>query len=120
MGSAMQRPRRCTFGCVNLASMAGGARLRRRAPSVGIPAGAVTGGNRTAGSVDATLHDMRRRCDGSRRQVDRWALRWCEHLMCGRLNDGNLTDDDTRARGRGDWMKTAPTGGPHLSVTVAR
>jgi hypothetical protein len=40
--------------------------------------------------------------------------------MCGRLDDGNSAGDDMRARNRGgDWGKTAPTGGPRLSVTAA-
>jgi hypothetical protein len=52
------------------------------------------------GSVDATLHGTSRRCNGSRHQVDRWALRWCEHSICGWLDDGNLAGDDTRAQSR--------------------
>jgi hypothetical protein len=50
----------------------------------------------------------------------RWTFRWCEHSMCGWLDDGNLVSDDTRARSSGDWGKMTPTGGPRLSVTVAR
>jgi hypothetical protein len=110
-GSATQGSRRHAFGRVGSANGAGGMRLRRRAPGMGIPAGAATGGSRAAGSVDATLHDMRRRCDGSRRQVDRWALRWCKHSTCGRLDDGNSAGDVTRAWSRGwDWGKTTLTG----------
>jgi hypothetical protein len=40
--------------------------------------------------------------------------------MGGRLNDGNLANEDTRAWSRGDWWKTALIGGPHLSATAAR
>jgi hypothetical protein len=60
VGGAMQGPRRRASGCGSSASGAGGARLHRRAPSVGIPAGAVTVGSRTLGSVDAMLHGIRR------------------------------------------------------------
>jgi hypothetical protein len=70
-GIATQGPRRCAFSRISSASRAGGVRLRRRAPGAGIPAGTATGGSRAVGSVDAMLHDMRRRCDGSRWQVDR-------------------------------------------------
>jgi hypothetical protein len=119
-GSATQGPRRCAFYRVSSASGAGDTRLRRRAPGAGIPAGAATGGSRVTGSVDAMLHSTRRRCDGSRRQVDMWTLRWCEHSTGGWLNNGNLAGEDTPARSRGDWGKTAPTSGPHLSATVAR
>jgi hypothetical protein len=119
-GSTMQGPRRRAFGRVSSASGVGSARLRRRAPGTGILAGTTTGGIRAAGSVDATLHGTRRRCDGSRRQVDRWTLRWCEHSTGGRLDDGNLANEDMWARSKGDWGKTAPTGGPHLPTTAAR
>jgi hypothetical protein len=95
VGSATQGPRWCAFNRVSSASGAGGTRLRRRAPGVSIPAGAATGGSRAAGNVDVMLHGMRWQCDGSRRQVDRWALRWCEHSTCGRLYDGNSAGDDT-------------------------
>jgi hypothetical protein len=40
--------------------------------------------------------------------------------MGGRLDDRNLDDEDMRARSKGDWGKTAPTGGPHLSAMAAR
>jgi hypothetical protein len=119
VGSAMQGPRHRAFGHVSSASGVGGARLRHRAPGAGIPTGAATGGSRAAGSVDAMLHDMRRRCNGSRLQVDRWAMRWCEDSTCGWLDNGNSAGDDTRARCRGNWGKTTPTGGPHLSTTTA-
>jgi hypothetical protein len=112
MGSAKQGPRWHAFGHVSSASGAGYARLCRRAP------GAATGSNRAAGSIDAMLHGTRRRCNGSRRKVDRWALRWCEHSTCGRLDDGNSAGDDTWARSRGDWGKTTPTGGHQLSLTA--
>jgi hypothetical protein len=69
VSSATQGPRQRAFGRVSSASGAGGARLRRRAPGAGIPAGAATGNMRAADSIDATLHDTRRQCDGSRRQV---------------------------------------------------
>jgi hypothetical protein len=106
-------------GHVSSASGVGGARLRHRAPGAGIPTGAATGGSRAVGSVDAMLHDMRRRCNGSRLQVDRWAMRWCEDSTCGWLDNGNSAGDDTRARCRGNWGKTTTTGGPHLSTTTA-
>jgi hypothetical protein len=119
-GSATQGPRRRAFGCVSSFSGTGGARLRRQAPGASIPAGAAMGGSRATGSVDAMLHGTRRRCDGSRRQVDRWTLRWCEHSACGWLDNRNLASDDTRARSRGDWGKMTPTGGPYLSATPTR
>jgi hypothetical protein len=59
-GSTMQWPRLCAFDRVSSAGGAGNARLRRRAPGVGIPAGAATGGSRAAGIVDVMLHGMRR------------------------------------------------------------
>jgi hypothetical protein len=63
-------PRRCSHGRVSSASGAGGVRLRRRAASGGILAGAATGGSRAAANDDVMLHGTRRRCDGSRWQVD--------------------------------------------------
>jgi hypothetical protein len=59
-GSATQGPRRCAFGRVSSASGAGCTRLHRRAPSLGIPAGALMGGSQPGGSVDVMLHGMRR------------------------------------------------------------
>jgi hypothetical protein len=58
------------FSRISSASSADGARLHHRAPYVGIPAGVAIGGSRAADSVNTMLHGMRRRCDGSRRQVD--------------------------------------------------
>jgi hypothetical protein len=58
-GSATQGPRWCTFGTASLASGADYVRLCRRAPGVGIPA-MQRRHNRAAGSVDMTLHGMRR------------------------------------------------------------
>jgi hypothetical protein len=95
-------------------------RLHHRAPGAGIPAGAATGGSRAVSSIDAMLHGTRRRCNSSQRQVDRWALRWCEHSTCSQLDDENSAGDNMWVRSRGDWGKTAPTGGPHLSVTTVR
>jgi hypothetical protein len=89
---------------------------------VSISAGAATGGSKAACNIEATLNDTRRQCDGSRRQVDRWALRWCEHSMCGWLEDGNSAGDDTRARSRGglgedDLDRWAPSVGDGGVVT---
>jgi hypothetical protein len=60
MGSAMQGPRPRSIGHSSLASGASGARLRRRAPGVGISAGAAKGGSRVVGSIDAMLHGTMR------------------------------------------------------------
>jgi hypothetical protein len=124
-GSATQGSRRHAFDRVSSANGAGGMRLRRRAPGMGIPAGAAMGGSRAAGSIDATLHAMRRQCDGSRRQVDRWALRWCKHSTCGRLDDGNSVGDDTRAwrggeSGEDDPDRWAPSISDGVTVTGGR
>jgi hypothetical protein len=60
MGSAMQGPRPRSISHSSSASGASGARLCRRAPGVGIPAGAATGGSRVVGSIDAMLHGTMR------------------------------------------------------------
>jgi hypothetical protein len=54
VGSATQGPRWHAFSRVSSASVAGGTRLRHRAPGVGIPDGAVTGSSRAEGSSDGT------------------------------------------------------------------
>jgi hypothetical protein len=50
----------------------------------------------------------------------RWTLRWCEHSTGGQLDDGNLVNEDTRARSRGDWGKMAPIGGSRLSAMAVQ
>jgi hypothetical protein len=51
---ATSRSRRRTFGHVSLASRAGNVRLHRRAPGMGISAGAATGDSSVAASGDGT------------------------------------------------------------------
>jgi hypothetical protein len=61
-----------------------------------------------AAQGEVTPRHIEGRGDGSRRLVDRWALRWCEYFMCGRLNDRNSAGDDTQARSRGGFVGESP------------
>jgi hypothetical protein len=52
---------------------------------------------------EQTPRHIEGRGDGSRRQVDRWTLRWREHLTCGQLDDGNSASDDMQTWSRGGF-----------------
>jgi hypothetical protein len=115
----MPGSRRRTFGRVSSASGAGGARLHRRAPGAGIPAGAVTGSSRAVGSGDGTpwctTADVM--AQGSRRTRGHP----CDGgvVMGGWPVTGNLVGVATRAsRGGEIWGKRRLTSGPHLSVMM--
>jgi hypothetical protein len=58
----------------------------------------------------------RNRCDDSRRQVDRWTLRWCKHSTGGRLDDGNFADEDTRC---GAWEDLGKDGADRQAPSVS-
>jgi hypothetical protein len=119
-GSATQGPRQRAFGRVSSASGAGSARLHRRAPSAGIPTGAATGGSRAVGSVNAMLHGMRRRCDGSRRQVDIAMVRALNGWPTRRREFGQRGHESAEQGGLGEdgpdrWVPSVSNGGAVMS-----
>jgi hypothetical protein len=58
--------------------------------------------------VDTIIHDMRRRCDGSRARVHRWWHCSVEVLMGGRL-DGGVEAPSRGRLGENDPDKRAPS-----------
>jgi hypothetical protein len=50
----------------------------------------------------------------------RWTLRWCEHSMGGRIDDGNLPARTHGAEQGRIWGKTELIGGPRLFLTTTR